>query len=83
MAQIPFKDIEMDPSPRLTTESACEARQGSSAMEQPKAGPAALLMPGSGFQNLFLQPATVAGCGIKAVSWLLGICGQKQQNTVW
>lgn len=36
-------------------------------MEHPHTGPVALLMPRSGFQNLFLQPAAVAGCGVKGV----------------
>lgn len=50
-------------------------------MEHPEAGPVALLMPGSGFQNLFLQPAALAGRGVKGVSWLSGICGQKWRST--
>lgn len=68
---------DTDESFPYSTESACGARKCSSAMEHPEAGSVALLMPGSGFQNLFLQPAALAGHGVKGVSWLSGICGQK------
>lgn len=42
-------------------------------MEHAEAGPAAGLMPGSGFQNLFLQPVALAGREVKRVSWPSGI----------